>query len=668
MTIAAVIVFAVAALSCLWRGRATMPQRIGWLVLAIGSVIAVIAGGTAMAGDAHRVSLPLGAPAAITLSADHLSGMMLVICFAVAAPLCVAASAASRHGRQSLPALIAALFASVLLVLTARNLFALLAGWEGLTFSFYLITHLERSLPGRGDAAARAASFGKFSGSALLVGGLLLSASSGSLDLASWSAVAGSGTRDAAYVLLLLAFAVKVGLLPVQIWLPATYAAAPAPARALLAGVAVNVGFYGWLRTLQLLGAPPDWLATVVLVLGGLTGILGIAQAAVADNLARLVAWSSVENAGVIAAGFGMGLVGACTHQRMLTAAGLVAATAQIVAHSLGKSLLYSATMAIDDDAGTLDLDRLRGVGRRMPVAGFGLTIGALTLAGMPLTVGFASEWLTLQALMQQFRTDSLAFQLGAAVGGSLVALTIGVAGLTFVRVVALTAYGDASRTTVTVRTDRSSAYRAAMFTLCAACLGVSAAAHWEFSFIAAGLRQLVGDTARSANAPGWVVQPVYAGFSALSPGKLWVELPLMCVAVLLVVAAVSGRLLWQVRRASVWSSGSPGVERQGGYTSFSFANPMRRVLATMLLTADRTAPSETPERADSVTEGMVRPLRRQVTVVEIVERYGYAPVWRLLRRAGQLAQRLQSGRLDAYLAYMLIAVVAALSVVTFWY
>lgn len=244
-------------------------------------------------------------------------------------------------------------------------------------------------------------------------------------------------------------------------------------------------------------------------------------------------------------------------------------------------------------------------------------------------------------------------------------ALTIGVAGLTFVRVVALTAYGDASRTRATPRTDRSPAYRVAIGALCAACLGVSAAAHWEFSFIAGGLQQMVGDTGKSANAPGWVVQPVYSGFSALSPGKLWVEIPLMCVAVLLLVAAVAGRSVWQVRRAPVWSSGSPGVERQGGYTSFSFANPMRRVLATMLLSADSTAPIETAERADSVTEGMVRPLRREVTVVE---RYGYAPLWTRLRRLGRLAQRLQSGRLDAYLAYMLIAVVAAMSVVTFWY
>lgn len=668
MIAATIIGFGVAALTCLRRRDDHRTQYAGWVILAATSVLAVVTGCLALSGHPEHLSLPWGAPAAIALGADHLSGMMLVICFGIAAPLCLAAGASRRPGRQSLPALVAAMLCALLLVLTARNLFALLMGWEGLTFTFYLLTNLERGLPGRGGAATRAASFGKVSGSALLIGGLLLSTSTGSLDLASWSSAAPGTGRDIGYVLLLAGFACKVGLVPAQIWLPPTYTAAPAPARALLAGVAVNAGFYGWLRTLQVLGSPPVWLATAVLVIGGITAILGIAQAAVADNLGRLIAWSSVENAGVIAAGFGMGLVGTNTGQPRLAAAGLVAATAQIVAHSLGKSLLFCATMAIDDDAGTLDLEQLRGVGRKLPAAGLGLAIGALTLAGMPLTAGFASEWLTLQALMQQFRTDSLAFQLGAAFAGSLVALTIGVAGLTFVRVVGLTAYGDASRTNATPGTDISAVYRAAAGALCFLCLAVSAAAHWEFAVIARGLSGLVGDSARAANAPGWVVQPVYSGFSALSPGKLWIELPLMCVAVLAVSAALSGRDLWQVRKAPVWSSGSPGVERQGGYTSFSFANPMRRVLSTMLLSADNTAPTENPQRADSITEGMVRPLRRQVIVVEIVEKYGYQPLWRGLMRVVHLAQRLQSGRLDAYLAYMLLTVIAAISVVTFWY
>ena len=120
------------------------------------------------------------------------------------------------------------------------------------------------------------------------------------------------------------------------------------------------------------------------------------------------------------------------------------AGSAQVIAHALGKTLLFVSTSTIEQATGTTDLDRLGGVVRRLPWAGTGLVIGSLTLAGLPLTAGFASEWFTLESLMQQFRVSSLAMQLATAATGALVALTIGVAGVTFVRVVALTAFGPA--------------------------------------------------------------------------------------------------------------------------------------------------------------------------------------------------------------------------------
>lgn len=131
----------------------------------------------------------------------------------------------------------------------------------------------------------------------------------------------------------MLGFAVKVGLVPFQIWLPRGYAAAPGPARAIMAGVAVNVGFYGLWRTLALLGPPPAWLTGTLLVLASLTAVLGIAHAAVQPELQRVIAYSSVENTGLILAGFGVALAGAASANRLLVAAGLLAATLQVIAH-----------------------------------------------------------------------------------------------------------------------------------------------------------------------------------------------------------------------------------------------------------------------------------------------------------------------------------------------
>ena len=152
--------------------------------------------------------------------------------------------------------------------MTARDAFTALFGWETLTLAFYLLAGAERNKPGRAGAAQVTFAFGKVSGAALLIGLLLLATRSHSIMLASFAHVPGGAVRTTAYVLLLTGFAVKAGLVPFQIWMPRGYAAAPGPARAIMAGICVNVAFYGMWRTLALLGRPPGWLAGVLLVLG----------------------------------------------------------------------------------------------------------------------------------------------------------------------------------------------------------------------------------------------------------------------------------------------------------------------------------------------------------------------------------------------------------------
>ena len=248
--------------------------------------------------------------------------------------------------------------------------------------------------------------------------------------------------RATACVLLLAGFAVKVGLIPFQVWMPRGYAAAPGPARAIMAGVAVNVGFYGLWRTLALLGPPPATVTAILLVLASLTAVLGIAHAAVQSSLQRVIAYSSVENAGLILAGFGVALVGAAAGSRKLMAVGLLAATLQVIAHTAAKSLLFVSSAAIEASGRTDDLDDLRGSVRLAPWGGTGLAVGSLTLAGLPPTAGFVSEWFLLEALMQQFRVPGLGDRLVLAVTGAAVALTAGFAGVTFVRLIGLVVLG----------------------------------------------------------------------------------------------------------------------------------------------------------------------------------------------------------------------------------
>jgi formate hydrogenlyase subunit 3/multisubunit Na+/H+ antiporter MnhD subunit len=684
---AGLILLAAAAASGLiaWRpGRLrAMPYALG----TAGTACAAAAGGFALAGQTVQLDVggwlaaPVGSRQTPGLAVDRLSGLFLVMALGAAVPVSAAfaswaAGPGSARPEMAATRMLAQGYALALgattVIMTAQDAFTALFGWEALTAAFYLLAGAKRGEADRSGAARITVGFGKVSGAALLVGLLLLATRSHSIVLASFTHVPGGAARTAALVLLLAGFAIKAGLVPFQVWLPRGYAAAPAPARAVMAGVCVNVGFYGLWRTLALLGHPPGWLAGILLILGGLSALLGIAHAAVSSRLSRVIAYSSVENSGLIITGFGVALTGAAVGDQRLIAVGLLAATLQMVTHTAAKSLLFSSAAGLEATAAEAgadsdDLEVLRGMGRRAPWSGTGLAVGSLTLAGLPPTAGFVSEWFLLESLMQQFRVATLGGRLTLAVAGAAVALTAGFAGVTFVRLVGMIVLGppggNGSR-----RGDYGWTGRAAVVFLAACPLAIAALTPLEIRVVAAGLSPVVpsGLTMGALHSP-WVLQPVFAGFSILSPSWLCIEIPAMLVLVVALTFALSGWRPLRVRRVPAWRSATIGVDGADSYTPFGYANPTRRVLASVLHT--RAGVEEVAPRRGGAAEGhedeSVPHLRFASDVVEVVESWLYRPAARMFGAVVRVAQRLQSGRLDAYLLYMLIALVAMVAVVT---
>ena len=722
---AGLILLAVAAAADLAGGRIARFMGSGPLYLlgAAGSACLAVLGGFALTGRSVQLAvggwLGQAVPGQPTagLAADRLSGMFLALAFGAAVPVSVAFASwarSPREKRRGLGASYALALGSVAVIVTARDAFTFLFGWEGLTLAFYLLAGSDRHKRGRGAAAQVTFAFGKLSGATLLIGLLLLATSSHSIMLSSFAHIPGGAARTTAQVLLLAGFAIKAGLVPFQIWLPRGYSAAPGPARAIMAGVCVNVAFYGMWRTLALLGRVPGWLVGAVLVLGALSALLGIAHAAVQNRLSRVIAYSSIENSGLIVTGFGIALTGAAVGDRRLIAAGLLAATLQMVAHTTAKSLLFTSVAGIEAAAGSDDLEDLRtrdlrsrdlpgrdvdgseegrGGGWGTPWSGFGLAVGSVTLAGLPPTAGFVSEWFLLESLMQQFRVPGLGYRLVLALAGAAVALTAGFAGVTFVRLVGLIVlgrpggHGGAGSPPVRggipggrppgASTDYGWAGRVAVVVLAVCCFAIAAVTPLEVRVIAAGLSPDVPSalTMGALKSP-WVLQPVFAGFSILSPSWLCLEMPVMLLLVVLFTRAVSGRRLLRVRRVPPWRSATIGVEGADSYTAFGYANPTRRVLAGVLDTRSEVRQimleengsddgAGPPDRPDPEETGQAAHLQYASDVIEVVEAYLYRPALRAFMSVVAVAKRLQSGRLDAYLLYMLIALIAVIAVVT---
>jgi len=669
LLLAALAVWAAGAAADLLLGADRLLARlVPYAAGAVGSALAAAAGVLAVSGPTRIVDLgsTLGF-GTTSIRVDPLAGLFLTLTggLGVLISLCVLSwvRPAGRLRGRGTGAGYLLMLGAVSVVLVAGDAFTFLLGWETLTVSFYVLVGIGRRDEGEARAAWVTLGFGKLSGAALLFAFLLLAGRTHSDAFLMWSHVPAGALHDAAFALLVVGFGTKVGIVPLQVWLPLGYPAAPGPIRAAMAGLAVNVGFYGLWRFLGVLGRPPLWLAVAVLIIGGVTALVGIVFATVQSGLSRVIAYSSVENAGVILVGYGVALAGAATRQPGVIAVGLLAASLQVLAHAVAKSTLFASSAFFESDLATDSLEDLRGVGRRYRLSGTAFGIASLTLAGLPPTLGFVSEWFLLEALLQEFRLHILALRLGMALAGALIALTVGVALLCFIRLVGFVILGPAAapRRPDAPVLDGGTAGRAGLGLMAISCLALAATSPWVIRFVADGMSPVIPrHVVTGALKSPWVLQPVFASFSILSPSWLFVIMPIGLAAVALVALGLSRGGLLRVRRVPAWRSASAGAAGANSYSAYGYANALRHVLANLL-----------GSRRSAVTvaeESQLHPadthIQVQTTVVEPIETYLYRPaqsVWLWLARG---AKRLQSGRLDAYVGYMLVTLLVLLTVV----
>ena len=284
----------------------------------------------------------------------------------------------------------------MVLVLVARNAVLFLVAWELMALaSFFLVTfeHERESVREAGWIYFVATHLGT---AFLLAFFLLLARETGSMDFDVW-AEKGIHTQGLAGILFLLAvvgFGTKAGFMPLHVWLPEAHPAAPSHVSALMSGVMIKTGIYGLLRAFTFLGMPPLWWGWVLIGIGLTSGVLGVLFALAQHDLKRLLAYHSVENIGIIALGLGVGLLGMSTGSSMLIVLGFGGALLHVVNHALFKGLLFLGAGAVLHGTGTLEIDHLGGLLKRMPWTAATFLIGAVAISGLPPLNGFVSEFL----------------------------------------------------------------------------------------------------------------------------------------------------------------------------------------------------------------------------------------------------------------------------------
>ena len=423
----------------LFRG----PWRRGLGLQAAGAAVLILAGfGTLATG--HAVGAAFTSQLTPRLGVDRLSGVFLATLGLVAAPALAYSSRyldGSRRGRL-VGALTGVFVLAMASLLCARDPITFLGSWELMSLLPAVIILLHRDA----DAEARRSVFiyvaiTHLGGVGTWVAVLLL-AHAGALGTAGVVGP-GSGLQIGIALAALVGMGTKAGLVPLHAWLPRAHPMAPAPVSALMSGVMIKLAVYSMIRVfVDWLGVLPTWFGVLVLAVGALSSVGGVTYALFQHELKRLLALHSIENIGIIVLGLGACLVLRAHGEDVWAAFALAAALLHTVNHAVFKALLFLCAGSIERSVGSLELNRLGGLLRRMPWTGGAFFVGAMAIAGLPPLNGFASEWLTLQALLHVVMSGHVGDGTAGAVALAALGATAALAVFCFVKVVGLVLLG----------------------------------------------------------------------------------------------------------------------------------------------------------------------------------------------------------------------------------
>jgi hydrogenase-4 component B len=627
-------------------------------------VLAGVGGGTVAAlglagilGHAWTFEVPWLVPlTGLALRMDPIAGFFLLLVGGTAIPASIYALDYARATRRGLGAYLAFVGAMAVVPLAA-NVVTFLLAWEIMALASYALV-----LHDRDDAAAVHAAWiyavMTHAGLACLLAGMLLMVGwTGSLRFVDWPAAAaglGAPARGVVFVLLALGFASKAGVIPLHVWLPAAHPAAPSHVSALMSGVMIKLGVMGLLRAgLDWLGAGPAWWGVAVLLAGTLSAVGGVLYAVVDRDLKRLLAFSSIENVGIILVAAGAGMIFRASGLETLAVFAIAAALYHAANHAAFKALLFLGAGAVVHGVGTRDLEAMGGLIKRMPWTAAAFLFGAISIAALPPLNGFVSEWLTLQALLQNTRIPRLELNLVFALALAGLALTAGLAVACFVRAFGIAFLALPRSEAAAAAHEVGGAMRAGMALLVAACAALALGPTVVLPRLGEAAATLIGHATPGVGADLFIIA-VSGDFATLSMPVIGLAL-----ASGLLLPVVLLRLTHGPRRARLyetWGCGRLLQTARMEYTAIAFASPVRRIFDFLYRPEKRLEVEAHPD-----SRFFVRRIAYGNPTRALAEEWLYAPILGALRLGAARMRAIQSGSANLYLIYVLAALIVLL-------
>ena len=625
-----------------------------------GGLIALVLFGVALAamfGGAEVAVLPIGLPTLpFHLRLDSLSAFFLMVIGATAAGVSAFAAGYFRRGEGTPPGLMCLEYhlflASMVGVVLADDAYMFMVMWETMALSSFFLVTANHRIPEIRRAGYLYLLVAHVGAIGILMCFGVLQANTGDYSFANMRAQSLSPFwASIGFALAVFGFGAKAGILPLHIWLPEAHPAAPSPVSALMSAVMLKTAVYGLLRVgFDLIATPLWWWGAVLLALGLATALFGVVFAAVQVDMKRLLAYSSIENIGLIFAAIGLTLIFVAYRMDALAALALSAALYHVASHALFKSLLFLGTGSVLHATGERNLGRLGGLIRRMPWVAWVTLVGVLASAGLPPLGGFVSEWLLLQSFLFTPGLPHPVLNMLIPVVAALIALIAALAGYTMVKFFGVIFLGQPREDKLAQAHDAGSWERAGMSWLVAGCLALGLLPVQFIQLIDPVTRQLVSAGLGQAMAgSGWLLAPVAVERASYGPVIFLLGVAAsFALAWLLVRRLYHGRL----RRAPAWACGFPWGNARMQDTAEGFGQPIRQMFEPFFrMQRELPTPFDTQPRY-------------RVDIDDHFWHWLYLPVAALVAQVSRLVGLLQQGRIAVYLMFSFVTLVVMLVVV----
>ncbi|HJV65898.1 MAG TPA: proton-conducting transporter membrane subunit [Geomonas sp.] len=555
-----------------------------------------------------------------------------------------APSHAANAGKLTL--FLGLLAAGLSTLLMARDAVLFLIAWEIMAFAAYFALTTEDDKAEVREAGTLYLITTHVGTLALFAMFSLLKGETGSFLLPAQGSLPAQGAvATAIFATALIGFGLKAGVMPLHVWLPSAHANAPSHISAVLSGVVLKSGIYGLVRVFSCFSELPAWWGCTVLVLGGISGVVGVAFAIGQHDLKRLLAYHSIENIGIILLGLGAAMIGQSLGLPALVVLGLGGALLHVINHAAFKALLFLAAGSVIHATGTREIDLMGGVGRRLPYSSIFFLLGAVAICGLPPLNGFVSELMVYLGMFSSIRSYHGLAGMVPALAAPALALIGGLAVACFVKVFGVAFLG------VPRSPDHAGGHEAPRAML------------WPMGILAA-VCALIGI------APLLIATPLnsaVAGYSALLQDEpLSGLVPFGWISALAAALIVTGCLLWlylagrtrALPHAScvTWGCGYLRPTPRMQYSASSFGAMLVNMFRMVL----------TPEvHIKEVVGNFPGASSYESHVPETVLERGYLPWLDYLYLKTAPIRRLQHGKLNIYIFYTFITLVVLMALTT---